>query len=146
MLLNRRCFENRIKNIKRNCVFLFIDFDKFKEINDTYGHNEGDRVLKEIALITLETFNQYGKTYRIGGDEYCVIIKKEIHKVEILIANLQENIAIKREEYPLLPNVSIGYGSYYNGKNTVKDALCNADAMMYQKKKKHQIAKLEFKK
>ncbi len=143
-LLNRRCFENRIKNYKSDKIFLFIDLNKFKEINDIHGHLVGDRVLKEIAEICLETFSHHGNSYRIGGDEYCIVIRKHLEDIETLIANLHKNIETKRKEDPLLPSVSVGYGYFVRNKNTVNDAISEADNMMYKIKNKHKIAELKF--
>ncbi len=142
-LLNRRCFENRINSLKRDSIFLFIDLNKFKEINDTHGHVVGDLILKEIATVCLETFIQYGNVYRIGGDEYCVILRKRLNDVDILIDSLHKNIALKRANNPLIPSVSVGYGYFINNTNTVDDAINEADAMMYELKNKHSVA--EFK-
>ncbi len=143
-LLNRRCFENRIKILKHDSIFLFIDINKFKEINDTYGHNVGDKILVEIADICLETFSQFGASYRIGGDEYCIILRKHSTNVETLIENLHKNINKKRLTSPLLPSVSVGYGYFIHNKNTVNDAINEADAMMYKLKNKHKISELKI--
>ncbi len=142
LLLNRRCFENRIKTLKHDSIFLFIDLNNFKEINDTHGHLIGDQTLKEIAAICLETFNHYGHSYRLGGDEYCIIIKKHLNDIDELIASLHQNIAARKKSSPLLPSVSVGYGYLYYKKNTVNDALNEADAMMYKVKHKHKVSKL----
>ncbi len=144
LLLNRRCFENRIRTLKHDSIFLFIDLNNFKEINDTHGHLMGDQMLKEIADICLQTFSQYGNSYRIGGDEYCIIIKKHRNDVEALINSLHQNIATRKKIDPLLPSVSVGYGYFFHKKNTVNDALNEADAMMYKLKNKHKIAELNF--
>ncbi len=143
-LLNRRCFESRIKSLKHDSIFLFIDLNKFKEINDTHGHLIGDQVLKEIANICLETFSHYGSTYRIGGDEYCIIIKNYQVDIESLIKSLHKNIEIKRKKDPLLPSVSVGYGYFIHNKNTVNDAINEADEMMYRLKHKHKISELKI--
>ncbi len=143
-LLNRRCFENNIKSLTHDSIFLFIDLNKFKEINDIHGHLVGDEILKEIASICLETFSQYGSTYRIGGDEYCVIIRKQLDDIETLITSLHKNIDIKRKENQILPSVSVGYGHFIYKKNTVNDAINEADAMMYQLKNKHKISELKI--
>ncbi len=144
LLLNRRCFENRIKSLKHNSIFLFIDLNKFKKINDTHGHLVGDKILSEIATICLETFSNHGSSYRIGGDEYCVVIKKHLEDVETLINTLHRNIDIKRKEDPLLPSVSVGYGYFTHNKNTVNDAINEADEMMYELKHKHKISELKI--
>ncbi len=143
-LLNRRCFENKIKRLKQDRIFLFIDLNKFKEINDTHGHLVGDDILKEIAAISLETFSNYGNSYRIGGDEYCVIIRRQLNEIESLIAALHKNIDIKKQTNPLLPSVSVGYGYFIYGKNTVNDAINEADEMMYNLKNKHKISELKI--
>ncbi len=143
-LLSRRCFENKIRLLKYDKVFIFIDLNKFKEINDTHGHLVGDEILREIASICLDTFGNFGNTYRIGGDEYCIIIKKNLANVETLITNLHKNIAIKRQTNPLLPSVSVGYGYFIRNKNTVNDAINDADMMMYELKNKHKISDLKI--
>ncbi len=144
LLLNRRCFENRIRTLKHDSIFLFIDLNSFKEINDTYGHLKGDQMLKEIAAICLETFAHYGSSYRIGGDEYCIIIKKHLNDVDSLITSLHQNIAERKKVVPLLPSVSVGYGYFFYKKNTVNDALNEADEMMYKVKNKHKVSKLKI--
>ncbi len=144
LLLNRRCFENRIRTLKHDSIFLFIDLNNFKEINDTHGHLMGDQILKEIASICLETFSHYGNSYRIGGDEYCVIIKRHLNDVESLIASLHKNIAVRKKNNPLLPTVSVGYGHFTYKCNNVNDALSEADAMMYKVKNKHKVSKLKI--
>ncbi len=143
-LLNRRCFENDIKSLKTDSIFLFIDLNKFKEINDTHGHLVGDVILKEIASVCLETFTPHGDSYRIGGDEYCIIIKKHLEEIEALISTLHQNINKKRELDPLLPSVSVGYGYYNHKKNSVNDAIVEADEMMYKIKNKHKISELKI--
>ncbi len=143
-LLNRRCFESKIKSLKHDRIFLFVDLNKFKEINDTHGHLVGDQILIEIADICLETFHHHARSYRIGGDEYCIIINKHFEEIEKLINNLHKNIDAKRSKNPILPSVSVGYGYYYHNKNTVNDALNEADDMMYKLKNKHKISELKL--
>ncbi len=144
LLLNRRCFENKIKSLKTDKVFLFLDLNKFKEINDTHGHLAGDQILKDIAAVCLETFSPYGNTYRIGGDEYCIILKKRLDEIDKLIPVLHKNIDEKRKTNPLLPTVSVGYGKFFYNKNTVNDAISEADAMMYKIKNKHKISEYKI--
>lgn len=79
-LYNRRgflaMFEQFIKIARRqkNMVFmLYADLDNLKVINDTYGHNEGDMALREVATIFKETFRDSDILARIGGDEFTVV-------------------------------------------------------------------------
>lgn len=73
-----KCQEERKAEEQETGWFLFIDVDWFKQINDTLGHAMGDKVLKQIAHILKETFIDYGIAGRIGGDEFAVIIEKEM--------------------------------------------------------------------
>ena len=54
----------------RKCVINFVDADNFKQVNDTYGHEKGDRILKEIANVLLDQCPREGYVYRYGGDEF----------------------------------------------------------------------------
>lgn len=63
---------------KREFSILFIDLNRFKEINDTYGHIIGDQYLKHFAEICAEIFRGYGQAYRYGGDEFVVICQGSI--------------------------------------------------------------------
>ncbi len=143
-LLNRRCFETEIHSLKSDSIFLFLDLNGFKEINDTHGHLAGDEILKEVADICLDTFGYYGSAYRIGGDEYCIIIRKHLDDIETLIDSLHKNIDEKRKIDHLLPSVSVGYGYFFHNKNTVNDAISDADEMMYKLKFKHKISELKI--
>lgn len=62
-------------DLKKTGWFLFVDADYFKEINDTFGHSVGDKVLREIAANLQKTFGEDGKVGRIGGDEFAVMIE-----------------------------------------------------------------------
>ena len=54
----------------RKCVINFIDADNFKQINDTYGHEKGDMILKKIANVLVDKCTEEGYVYRYGGDEF----------------------------------------------------------------------------
>ena len=63
--------------------FIFIDVDYFKNINDTFGHTTGDKVLKQIAQRLLHNFKNYGKIGRLGGDEFAIILDQAPSKQEL---------------------------------------------------------------
>ena len=70
-LLNRRALDEKLRRLRRNYSLSMVDVDHFKSFNDTYGHDEGDNVLRLVAKILKQNF---GKTaYRYGGEEFCVI-------------------------------------------------------------------------
>ncbi|MDT8338056.1 MAG: GGDEF domain-containing protein [Sulfurimonas sp.] len=95
-LPNRSYFKKQLKSIlqesSRNgskMALFFIDVDKFKEVNDTYGHDVGDKMLVTIAKRLLNSVREDDIVARIGGDEF-VLIAKDIKNIEIL-----EQLALK---------------------------------------------------
>ena len=83
----------RAKRHKENLTFLFLDLDKFKRINDTYGHLFGDLVIKETAKIIKDNVREHDVVARYGGEEYAVILvnatKEECLKT---VERIRENI------------------------------------------------------
>lgn len=78
MLSNRNAYELRLQELidkpPRELNYIIFDIDGMKHINDTYGHNMGDQVISLVARCIFEVFGALGDCYRIGGDEFCVII------------------------------------------------------------------------
>ena len=135
-LLNRRCFERNIENIKAPACVLFFDINKFKIINDTYGHNEGDKCLENVGKIILSIYGKYGFCYRIGGDEFCVIMYKGLNKIQTLNRCFNDSVEEVRLNNGKIFGVSLGY-AYYDGKElTIDDVIKKADEMMYKNKMK----------
>jgi diguanylate cyclase (GGDEF)-like protein len=115
---------------------LIIDLDKFKTINDTYGHRAGDEVLKKAASILRLVSEGRGFSYRYGGDEMVVLLPK--HSIEQALA-LAEQIRLRIAElkFELSPEnitASIGVTSYPEVTNAFDDIFSDADAMVYQAK------------
>lgn len=145
-LLNKVQFENilnfSIERAKRNnskLALMFIDLDHFKEINDTYGHNVGDLVLKTVASRIAKTLRKEDVTARIGGDEFNILIDYIEDESDALEIGNKLNEAIKKDIYlenaTFYLSFSIGIAIYpYHGINT-KDLIKNADAAMYEVKK-----------
>lgn len=100
-LYNRNAYELRIREITLNppgeVGFISFDIDRMKEINDTYGHNAGDQAISLVARCIQEVFGESGVCYRIGGDEFCVIltmdggIKEKLQKFDKLVKIRNEN-------------------------------------------------------
>lgn len=108
-----------------------FDVDDFKQINDSYGHVQGDLCLAEIAECIKKAYANFGYCYRIGGDEFCVLLKnadKEDWCKQEFLHRLEE----KRRKITFLPTVSYGSASFSSGDIVaVKD---KADRDMYQYK------------
>jgi diguanylate cyclase (GGDEF)-like protein len=58
----------------RTVSAVFIDLDGFKQVNDQYGHDEGDRCLVEVATVMAKVIDAKGRVYRVGGDEFCIML------------------------------------------------------------------------
>ena len=79
-IMNRRAFDSRAKKLmekpgEERYTFMFVDIDLFKQVNDRFGHEAGDRLLVEFAIALRNTFGKCGLTARYGGDEFVVLVK-----------------------------------------------------------------------
>lgn len=131
-LLNRRGYENCIAHMEQPCVILFFDVDGFKYINDTYGHAFGDEALKKIGRAIRHQYAKYGKCFRYGGDEFCVILHRGQDKIEKLNEEFLKRVSEKKRGNSNLPTVSVGYAYYDPDNQNIQDAVAEADKMMYE--------------
>lgn len=135
-LLNRRNYENRTKELKTPVIILFADIDNFKSINDNYGHQAGDRILAIVGQTLMESYKKYGLCYRVGGDEFSVILTRQFDAVKKCNSDFFTLLNDNRKKEPLLPHVSVGYAEFDPENMTVSQAVAKADAMMYEYKNK----------
>jgi len=117
---------------------LFIDLDRFKPINDSFGHLAGDTVLSEIALRVAAHFSQQDSIARIGGDEFIVIIE-DVNDINDVNTSLTE--LLKVIEAPILidkqsvsVSASIGIAMYPEDADDAEHLIRNADIAMYSAK------------
>lgn len=137
-LINRGGFEQlkSMLQVKGGPLgFLIIDVDKFKLINDGYGHETGDRVLKKVARLLEGRFRTSDHAMRIGGDEFAVILTDMTRDMGPLITQKIEEI----NESLLhpddgLPQVSISVGGAFSENGFTDDLYRQADAALYQVK------------
>lgn len=134
-LLNRRCFDRKAESVKSNVCVMVFDINKFKIINDTYGHAVGDECLKDVGKIIFSVYGKHGQCYRIGGDELCVILNKYFENPEKLNARLHREAAKLRPKYGDIFGISVGYAYCDGSKTTFAEAFKKADEMMYENKK-----------
>jgi len=120
-------------------ALLFLDLDGFKAINDTYGHEAGDVVLKEVSKRILSTIRSSDTACRAGGDEFLVVIEKIEYITDIskLCARLVEVISrpVTYGRFQLRVGVSIGAAGYPYGASTARSLRMKADELMYKVKK-----------
>lgn len=126
------------KRYRHNLAILFLDLDNFKEVNDTYGHDAGDLLLKETAGRLLACVRKADTAARLGGDEFIVILSrienaKEATAVsERIITALSLPFRIGDHECSV--GASIGIGIFPADADCADDLLKNADRAMYAAK------------
>lgn len=144
-LYNRRHFENNIereflrtKRYPSDLSLAMIDIDHFKEINDSFGHQFGDYVLKELSQIILASFRKTDMIYRYGGEELAVILTETaLENAFIPLERLREKISKHDFAYngeQANVTVSIGIGSSIADLKTQADLVECADKALYQAK------------
>ena len=143
-LMNRRGYENYISHLDHKCEFLFFDVDKFKLANDTYGHKYGDEVLRTIGITIRTVYAKYGKCFRYGGDEFCVILDTDSSRLSVLNQQFEEMISRTRENDPRFPSVSLGQSFCDPESESIQDIFNDAEKMMYQLKKERKAKAQKF--
>lgn len=125
-------------------IILMIDIDRFKGINDRYGHAEGDRALVIVSDALRQTCDQINASVflgRYGGDEFTIIIQnpKDEDHTERLITLLRNNLAEKQQEnsLPYELDVSIGYDEVTDGNDSVYACMTRADEKLYIDKQRN---------
>ena len=136
-LLNRRCFDKHIKQLSYDTAIVFFDVNKFKSTNDNYGHKQGDIVLQQVASNIRYVFGNMGYIYRIGGDEFAMILNpRQLEKMNytLMVELLEKRMdKLRQKENPILPSVAMGYAIYREGMNKA-DVISLADQQMYSHK------------
>jgi len=145
-LKNRRYIEEALerevagaKRYATDLSFCMMDLDRFKIINDTYGHAAGDRVLKEVARTITASFRQNDIFGRYGGEEFVVILPNtRIESARNVCERFREKVAqlvLKYDTYQLQTSISIGLTSYNRAENqSPADLILKADKALYRAK------------
>lgn len=141
-LLNRRTIEQILdkqesffKTEGVEYAIIMIDIDAFKSINDNYGHDSGDLVLKNVAECIQNNIHLTDYAFRFGGDEFLIILPSaDKEKADRICRDIQRDL-YEKQENELLTTVSVGYSLRSESLNTA-ELLKLADRRMYQVKKK----------
>ncbi|MGB7285369.1 MAG: GGDEF domain-containing protein, partial [Salaquimonas sp.] len=117
---------------------LILDLDHFKNVNDNYGHDVGDMVLKEVALRMRAICREHDVVARLGGEEFALITPyagmDQLLGVAERYREMVEALAIKTGNVVIRPTVSIGVATNENGTDNVDDLFKAADRKLYQAK------------
>ncbi len=142
-LYNHRYFhehlESRLEIENQHLTILFCDLDKFKAINDSYGHSAGDKVLKDIGKIILRSVPDNVKVFRYGGEEFVVVLLNHDTEMAMIVAedirmNIAKSIQLKEDAHYITTTISIGLASYPKDAITVQELIDKADSAMYYAK------------
>jgi diguanylate cyclase (GGDEF)-like protein len=137
---NRNAYRNDTENLTKldDILLVICDLNNLKKCNDTLGHAYGDQYIVDSAKILKKIFEDYGNVYRIGGDEFCIVIH-DSHRcsMEILLAELTEEQHLYNEESEILKlQIACGYSKFNPGTDTsMEDIRSRADELMYINKK-----------
>lgn len=137
---NRRAFEKDIeaykkKDLEKDLVFISLDVNELKHVNDTLGHEAGDELLKGAAYCMKKSFSPYGKIYRTGGDEFNAIIFANKNMINSIMCNFNENVV--NWTGSIVKNIAIaaGYVTYDDVEvKAISEMAILADKRMYEEK------------
>jgi len=120
--------------------FLMIDVNRFKEINDRFGHAMGDKVLQAIAKVIQDNVRDADILVRYGGDEFLVILPETNGETEVVKDRILAEVARRNKKNPLLDfAVTLAIGSYHwssESGRSIEEALSEADKLMYEDKRR----------
>jgi diguanylate cyclase (GGDEF)-like protein len=145
-LLNHKAYQDRFveelsraKRFKQNLVLLILDLDKFKRINDTYGHLYGDYVLMDVAKILKESVRNIDICARYGGEEFAIVlVNTDIENARPVAERIIEKVAeyhFNKDGIEEHMTISAGMSEYPKNSMDGKALIAHADLAMYEVKK-----------
>jgi len=142
-LYNRNPFEYAMQQLEENpeypLSFISCDLNNLKAINDTYGHPQGDELLKATAEVLKKSLRDEDIIARLGGDEFAIILKKsDENTCNEIISRIKHNIEYHNNFCKTSEKINLAIGAYTADDNTIslKDAFKIADDNMYVEKGK----------
>ncbi len=144
-LLNRRAYyeisaseDQRLQRYHRDFSVIMLDIDDFKEINDSYGHHEGDIVLKSVASIIKENMRANDYAFRLGGDEFLILLpesneEQAYHLAERIRSEI-ENKKLQSNTYTYTISSSFGLSQFRQNDADFEAVAKRADEALYQVK------------
>lgn len=143
-LVNRRHFHEladkeiiRMLRFKRPFTVAYIDIDDFKAVNDSFGHSEGDNLLRSIAITMQNELRETDVIARLGGDEFAVLMPEtDYDSAQMVLPKMQEMLlkAVKRKKWGV--TFSIGVMTFITPPGSVEEMVKIVDHLMYSVKKR----------
>lgn len=127
---------SKAKRFNQTLLVLMIDIDDFKNINDTYGHQAGDKVIKKIAKILKDNTREIDSCGRFGGEEFIVLLPQtDLQGAYLVAKRIKENFKKINKEDEALATVSIGISNIDEADKDIDAIIKRADTAMYISKK-----------
>ena len=137
-LLNQRSYYAFLENnTDIDFILIICDVNNFKSINDQYGHIMGDKILSEIGGLLKNEYGKYGKCYRIGGDEFAIIIQNVNENLQKIKLDFDKALMERKKQVKQLPSIAVGYSIYRASCKNIRDIHSvqeEADLNMYKMK------------
>lgn len=138
--LNRHAYETDINklDLKKEWIYISLDLNSLKHINDTYGHDVGDEMICAAAACMTASSGEFGKVYRIGGDEFVVIVTQKPDELDAMTKHFDSSVAEWRGK--IVDSMTISYGcvrSLEEDWELVHDIEKEADRRMYASKARY---------
>ncbi len=138
-LYNRRFLEEKYEDIKRNhslFSLVFVDLDNFKEVNDKWGHEVGDKLLTNVAEFFKKNFRDYDILARYGGDEFCIVLLNvDKDTAEKIVHRIKERFEIEMmSSFGLNLSFTYGIAEYPKDGESLDTLTKIADKRMYKYK------------
>lgn len=132
-------FYNNSRRGENLLALMFIDVNKFKNINDTYGHKIGDEILREVSKVLINSTRKGDLVARFGGDEFLVLLPaiKKYEDIEVVasrILNIKDK-PFKLGEIEVNISLSLGISAYPKDGDNIEELITKADKKMYVQKR-----------
>ncbi|MCR5619458.1 MAG: sensor domain-containing diguanylate cyclase [Lachnospiraceae bacterium] len=143
---NRRAYEEKLTDysnfgMKDDFVYIAVDINGLKKVNDTLGHQAGDELIVGAATLLKNCYKELGNVYRIGGDEFAIMIHCDEKKLEERKDTLTRSMIKWKGKYVSQLAMSVGYAPYRETSNkTITELAKLADERMYDAKRNFYIS------
>jgi len=136
---------HRAERYNKPLSVVMVDLDRFKKINDTYGHDAGDRALKTISQFFQKNIRDIDAIGRYGGEEFVMLIPDADKEAAFCLAErLRKELAkVKLEDLPPI-TISLGIATYPSDGTDIDELIKKADAAMYEAKRKGRNRAVKF--